>query len=112
MTLSDFIDVPVGYLVLVLLASVARFLLLKEPPAWRVLLAMPVSALLTIVAIHPWLSEKELSKGLLTLIVAFISFGAKDILEFLLFLAVQIKKDPLAIVREFLNKIKPPGGSL
>lgn len=109
MTLADFTDVPVGYLVLVLLASAARFLLLREPPSWKVMLAMPVSALLVITAIHPWLVETEYSRGTVTMLIALGSFAAKDILEFLLFLAVQLKKDPLGLLREFLNKTKPPG---
>lgn len=111
MPLSEFIDVPVGYLVIVLLASAARFLLLKEPPSWRVLLSMPVYSLLAIVAIHPWLVERGYSKGMLTLIVASVSFSARDILEFIVFLAFQLKKDPMRILREFLEKIKPPGGN-
>lgn len=110
-TLTDFTDIPVGFLVIVLLASAARFLLLKEAPSWKMILAIPVSALLVIASIHPWVVEEELSKGLVTLIVAAVSFAARDILEALLNLAAQIKQDPLKYLREFLERIKPPGGS-
>lgn len=117
MAFSDIVSVPISYLVLALLAGGARFLLIREPPTFKMLIATIVWGLLVVIASYDWLldlatsEDKELNKGLVTLLVAIGAFGGKDILEILLKLLEQIKVDPLALLRDLLNRYKPGSGS-
>ena len=109
--------IPVGHLVLVLIAAGARFTLPSkdhEAPTLRLLIGAVLAALFLVVAVYSLLKEYEvkliLTSGWITLIVAFISFFARDILMIFVRLFEQIRKDPLAILREllaFLTKWKP-----
>lgn len=103
MELGDLIAVPPSLLVLAILAAGARFFLASELPSLWGILSAVVLALFITAAIHPMLEDKEYSKGLVTLLIALGSFLARDILEIVIKLLQQIKADPLAMVREYLN---------
>lgn len=114
MTLSDVMPLPVSYLVLVFIAAGARFMLTKEAPTIKLLIATLICSIAVTMASHEalvgWLTDKdskELNKGLLTAVTALSAFAAKDILEGILKLGDQIKSDPLAFLREWLNRNKP-----
>lgn len=101
--------VPVSYLITGLLAAGARFILTKEPPTMRRVIESLLLALAVIFSIYPYLKEETYSHGIINIIIGFLSFTAKNILEVLDIIWEQIKKDPLSLLREFLNKIKPGG---
>lgn len=103
--------VPVSYLVTGLIAAGARFVLTKEPPTIRKVVEALVLAGAVIFSIYPYLQEKEYSHGIINLTLAVLAFAAKDTLEIILKLWQQVKKDPLSLLRDFLNKIKPDGDS-
>lgn len=106
---SPAIAVPVSYLITLLIAAGARFVISKEAPTIKGVIGTLVLSGAVVISIYPWLEEKEYSHGTLNLIVALLAFGAKDILETLIKLASQIKKDPLLLLRDYLNKIRPNG---
>lgn len=114
MTLTEIIGVPVSYLVLVLLAAGARFMLIKEPPTLKLLFGSIIWGLLVVIATYQLVVEVATdpitgvpNKGKVTAIVALGAFIAKDILEILIKLLEQIRLDPLAILRDLLNRYKP-----
>lgn len=118
MTQLEIIDVPISYLVLVLIAAGARFMLTKkEPPTLKLLAASTIWGLFIVISTHglvvSWATNAETGKtntGLVALITALSSFCAKDILETIDKLWEQVKNDPLGLLREFLNKIRPSKG--
>lgn len=105
------IAVPVSYLITGLLSAGARFIVSKEPPTIRRVIETIFLGGAAIFVSYPYLEEKGLSHGIINLVIAMISFAAKDILEVIIKLWEQIKTDPLALLRDFLNKLKPGGGS-
>lgn len=105
------IAVPVSYLVTGLLAAGARFIISKEAPTIRRVVETIFLGGAAIFISYPYLDEKGLSNGTINLVIAFISFFVKDILEVGLKLWEQVKTDPLSLLRDFLNKMKPGGGS-
>ena len=114
MTLAEIIGVPVSYLVLVLIAAGARFMLIKEPPTLKLLFGSIIWGLLVVIATYQLVVEVATNpitgvpnKGKVTAIVALGAFIAKDILEILIKLLEQIRLDPLAILRDLLNRYKP-----
>lgn len=114
MTLTEIIGVPVSYLVLVLIAAGARFMLIKEPPTLKLLFGSIIWGLLVVIATYQLVVEVATdpitgvpNKGKVTAIVALGAFIAKDILEILIKLLEQIRLDPLAILRDLLNRYKP-----
>lgn len=113
MTLLEVLGVPVSYLVLVLIAAGARFMITKDPPTLKLLFGSIIWGLLVVTSTYQLILEfatnddGRVSKGLITALVAIGAFFAKDILEILIKLFEQIMKDPLAILRELLNKYKP-----
>lgn len=114
MTLTEIIGVPVSYLVLVLIAAGARFMLIKEPPTLKLLFGSIIWGLLVVIATYQLVVEVATdpitgvpNKGEVTAIVALGAFIAKDILEILIKLLEQIRLDPLAILRDLLNRYKP-----
>lgn len=111
----DFNIIPVGYLVLVFVAAGARFMLAKEPPTIKLLLATCLWGLFVVLAGYDWVSawatDKTtgvVNKGLVTALVAAGSFLAKDILQGLIKLLEQVSNDPLSFLRDWLNKRSPP----
>ena len=114
MTLTEIIGVPVSYLVLVLIAAGARFMLMKEPPTLKLLFGSIIWGLFVVIATYQLVVEVATdpitgvpNKGEVTAIVALGAFIAKDILEILIKLLEQIRLDPLAILRDLLNRYKP-----
>lgn len=114
MTLTEIIGVPVSYLVLVLIAAGARFMLMKEPPTLKLLFGSITWGLLVVIATYQLVVEVATdpisgvaNKGEVTAIVALGAFVAKDILEILIKLLEQIRRDPLAILRDILNRYRP-----
>lgn len=114
MALTEIIGVPVSYLVLVLIAAGARFMLTTEPPTLKLLFGSIIWGLLVVIATYQLVVEAAtdpdtgvLSKGLVTALVAVGAFIAKDILEILIKLLEQIRIDPLAILRDMLNRYNP-----
>jgi drug/metabolite transporter (DMT)-like permease len=105
------IAVPVSYLVTALVAAGARFVVSKEPPTIRKILETLIASSALVIGAYPYLEEKGYGPGLMNLIVAAGSFAAKDILEAVLKLWEQLKSDPLALLREYLNSKKPGGDS-
>ena len=105
------IAVPVSYLVTALIAAGARFVASKEPPTVRRIIETIIASSALVIGSYPYLEEKGYGPGLMNLIVAGGSFAAKDILEVLLKLWEQLKADPLALLREYLNSRKPGGDS-
>lgn len=103
--------VPVSYLVTGLIAAGARFVLSKEPPTIRKVAEALVLAGAVIFVIYPYLHEEKYSHGIINLVLGILAFVAKDTLEIILKLWQQIKKDPLSLLRDFLNRIKPNGDS-
>ncbi len=104
---SPAIAVPVSYLITLLIAAGARFVVSKEAPTIQGVIGTLILSGAVVISIYPWLEEKEYSHGTLNLIVALLAFGAKDILETLIKLASQIRKDPLVLLRDWLNKVHP-----
>lgn len=114
MALLEVIGVPISYLVLVLIAAGARFMLTKDPPSLKLLFGSIIWGLLVVAGTYPLIVEYATdtdtgitSKGLVTALVATGAFFAKDLLEIAIKLFEQIKRDPLALLRELLNKYKP-----
>lgn len=107
---STFSAVPVGYLITGLLAAGARFIVSKEAPTLKRVIETVILSMAVIFAAYPYLIEREYSGGVLNLVIALISFAAKDILEFIIKLFNQLKDDPLSILRDFLNRVRPGGG--
>lgn len=105
------IAVPVSYLVTALIAAGARFVVSKEPPTVRRILETVVTSGALVIGAYPYLEERNYGPGLMNLIVAGGAFAAKDILEVVLKLWEQLKADPLALLREYLNSRKPGGDS-
>lgn len=114
MALSEVLGVPVSYLVLVLIAAGARFMLTKDPPTLKLLFGSILWGLLVVIATYQLILEFATddltgitSKGLVTALVAVGAFFAKDILEISIKLFEQIKVDPLALLRDLLNRYRP-----
>ena len=114
MALSEVLGVPVSYLVLVLIAAGARFMLTKDPPTLKLLFGSILWGLLVVLATYQLILEFATdaltgitSKGLVTALVAVGAFFAKDILEISIKLFEQIKVDPLALLRDLLNRYRP-----
>lgn len=105
------IAVPVGYLITGLLSAGARFIISKEAPTIRRVLETIFLGGTAMFVSYPYLDEKGISHGSINAILGFSAFFAKDILEVLIKLWEQIKTDPLSLLRELLNKLKPGGGS-
>lgn len=103
------IAVPVSYLVTAVLAAGARFVVSKEPPTVRRILETLVASGALVLGAYPYLEEKGYGHGVMNLLVAGGAFAAKDILEAWIKLWEQLKADPLAMLREFLNSRKPGG---
>lgn len=101
------IAVPVSYLITGLLAAGARFVISKEAPTLGKIVETLVVSGAVIFSIYPYLQEKEYGAGVMNLIIASCSFGARDILGGLVRLGVQFKNDPMAFLREYLNRTKP-----
>lgn len=113
----DLLGLPVSYLVLILIAAGARFMLTKEPPTPKLLCGSVLWGLLVVLGGYELLvsiatSEEtgKLNKGIVTAGVALGSFFAKDLLEILIKLLEQVRVDPLALLRDLLNKYKPGNG--
>jgi len=114
MTLSEMLGVPISYLVLVLIAAGARFMITKDPPTLKLLFGSILWGLLVVLATYQLILEFATdaltgitSKGLVTALVAVGAFFAKDILEILIKLFEQMKVDPLALLRDLLNRYRP-----
>ena len=114
MALSEVLGVPVSYLVLVLIAAGARFMLTKDPPTLKLLFGSILWGLLVVLSTYQLILEFATdaltgitSKGLVTALVAVGAFFAKDILEISIKLFEQIKVDPLALLRDLLNRYRP-----
>lgn len=105
------IAVPVSYLITGLFAAGARFIISKEQPTLRRVVETIFLSGAAIFISYPYLEEKGFTSGILNLSVAMISFAAKDILEAIIKLWEQIKADPLSLLRDLLNKLKPGGGT-
>ena len=88
-------------------------MLAKDPPTVRAIISCILWGLFIVLATHDllvaWATNEEgvVNKGLVTGITALTSFVAKDILEFVIKLMDQLKEDPLSVLRDFLNYIKP-----
>lgn len=102
--------IPVSYLITALIAAGARFVVSKEPPTIGKIIGTIVLSLAVVISLYPWLKEKEYSDGTLNLIISLLAFGARDILETLIKLGAQLKKDPLSLLRDWLNRLRPPNG--
>lgn len=105
------VAVPVSYLVTALVAAGARFMVSREPPTVRRILETLITSMALVIGFYPYLEEKSYGPGHTNLIIALGAFAAKDILEAILKLWGQIKTDPLALLREYLNSRKPGGDS-
>lgn len=108
---NPLVAVPVSYLVTGLLAAGARFIVSKELPTIRRVVETLITSGAVIFTIYPWVQEQDYKHGEVNLIIAIAAFGAKDMLEVMIKLWTQIKKDPLSLLRDFLNRIKPGGDS-
>ena len=102
MQIEGITGVPVSVILLGLLAGGTRVFLATEPPTLRIILGTICASLLLAIALHPMLSDREYSNGLITFLVAIGSFAAADILRILPKLLSQINKNPLAIIKDFL----------
>lgn len=114
MALEGLVGLPVSYLVLILIASGARFMLAKSAPDFKLLLGSILWGLFVVLGTYDlmlhvaWDDElQKTNKGVVTALVALGSFLAKDILEIVIKLFEQIKVDPLALLRDLLNNYRP-----
>lgn len=114
MALEGVIGLPVSYLVLILIASGARFMLAKSAPDFKLLVGSLLWGLFVVLATYDIIvsfafdeETQKLNKGIVTALVAVGAFLAKDILEILIKLFEQLKVDPLALVRDLLNNYRP-----
>lgn len=114
MSLTEILGLSVGQLVLMCVAVGARFTLAKkstDQPTLKMLYGSLFSALLIVLAINHLLdelvAEGTLTEGWRKVILGCVSYMAKDILLTIDILWTQIKQDPLAILRELLNRWKP-----
>lgn len=114
MALEGLVGLPVSYLVLILIASGARFMLAKNAPDFKLLLGSILWGLFVVLGTYDLMlavafneEAQKVNKGMVTALVAIGAFLAKDILEILIKLFEQIKVDPLALLRDLLNNYKP-----
>ncbi len=103
MWLESVLGVPLNVFLICVLAGGTRVLVSTEVVSIWNILGTVVSAVLLALVLHPMLTDAEYSNGLITFLVAMGSFVAKDFLTLLPVLMAQIKKDPLGLLREYLN---------
>ena len=94
---------PVGVIVIAVLAAGARLSIAGGDITLREAVSSLIIAVFMAVAIYPYLLETELGHGQRILAIALCTFMSRDLLNILIVLQQQIKRDPLGIVREFLN---------
>jgi prepilin signal peptidase PulO-like enzyme (type II secretory pathway) len=94
--------VPLPIILIGLLAGGTRAFLAADPPTLRTLLGTILASLFLAIVLYPLLADEEYGTGLVTFLVAIGSFTAVDSLPILPKLLQQIKKDPFAILREYL----------
>lgn len=99
----DILILPVGVIVIAVLAAGARLSIADEDITLREAVSSLIIAMFMAVAIYPYLLETGLGDGQRVLVIALCTFASRDLLNMLIVLQQQIKRDPLGIVREFLN---------
>ena len=99
----DILILPVGIIVIAVLAAGARLSIADEDITLREAVSSLIIAVFMAVAIYPYLLETGLGHGQRVLTIALCTFMSRDLLNILIVLQHQIKRDPLGIVREFLN---------
>lgn len=99
----DILILPVGIIVIAVLAAGARLSIADENITIREAVSSLIIAVFTAVAIYPYLLETGLEDGQRVLAIALSTFMSRDLLNILIVMQQQIKRDPLGIVREFLN---------
>lgn len=103
MWVEELLGVPLTIFFLCLLAGGTRVFLAVGPTTVKGIIGTLLAALFLALILHPFLVSKEYGQGFVTLLVAIGSFAARDILLILPKLLEQIAKDPLALVRDYLN---------
>ena len=103
MWLETTLGVPLNILLLCLIAGGTRVFLAVEPATINGIIGNILAAIFLALVLHPMLVDEDYSKGWITFLVATGSFAGRDILLIIPKLVAQIKKDPLAIIREYLN---------
>lgn len=96
------LGVPLSVLLLGLLAGGTRAFLSADPPTLKTILGTILASIFLAIVLYPMLIDRQYGSGLVTFLVAIGSFSAVDSLPIIPKLLAQLKKDPLAIVREFL----------
>lgn len=99
----DMLILPVGVVVIAVLAAGARLSIADADITLREAVSSLIIAVFMAVAIYPYLLETRLGDGQRVLTIALCTFMSRDLLNILIVLQQQIKRDPLGIVREFLN---------
>lgn len=99
----DILILPVGITVIAVLAAGARLSIADADITLREAVSSLIIAVFMAVAIYPYLLETGLGDGQRVLAIALCTFMSRDLLNILIVLQHQIKRDPLGIVREFLN---------
>lgn len=106
---NPLISIPVSYLVTALLAAGARIYYLNLEFTVRNILGTLLTSLAVVASIYPFLDEKYPSFGINNLLIGIASFYAKNILDVGGAVFNAIRKDPLGVLRDFLNRVKPGG---
>lgn len=99
----DILILPVGVIVIAVLAAGARLSIADGDITIREAVSSLIIAVFMAVAIYPYLLETGLGDGQRVLAIALSTFMSRDLLNILIVMQQQIKRDPLGIVREFLN---------
>lgn len=101
---QDFeVGVPLPIVLLGLLAGGTRAFLSSDPPTLKAIVGTILASVFLAIILYPLLADTSYGKGLVTFLVAIGSITAADSLPILFKLLAQLRRDPLAILREYLN---------
>ena len=99
----EMLGVPLNIFFLCLLAGGTRIFLAVEPPTVKGIIGTILAAIFMAAILYPFLDDEDYGKGFVTLLVAVGSFTARDILMKLPILVHLLSKDPVGVLREYLN---------
>lgn len=97
------LGIPLSVIIVVILSAGTRIFIASEQISTKGVLSYIFMSAFTGFVGYALLTDLEYTKGWITFMLAIGCLIAKDIVEFILKLATQLKQDPLAIVRDFLN---------
>ena len=101
--MESLLGLPIEVVVMAMLASGVRVSLSEDKVLTRDIISSLGAALFLAITSHPAMAESDLSTGKQTLIISGVAFFSRDILMILIALKDQVAKDPLGILRDYLN---------